>query len=245
MKLPPRIKKSKIRPIEVRGDIAVIPLTRGYEAVIDVDDLPLVEGRNWGATAERDRIYAKTTVTVSVGRQRIISLHRLIANVDDPLIEVDHRDGDGLNNRRANLRVCDRSRNSWNRGLESTSTTGFKGVSYVKSDNRYEAKIRFHVRRLYLGRFATAEQAAAAYDIAAELAFGDFAKLNFPPCISNAHSIYPKSPFQQRPIKIADPWKVFRGTPLGTAILTILCHKQYLATGTVPDGCKIVEMEIS
>lgn len=204
--LPPRLKRSKTRPLIILEDRILVPLTRGHIATVDLADLPVVAGRAWGSVVGKDGcVYAKTTVTTGLGERRIVLLHRVLCGVDDPAVEVDHRNGDGLENRRFNLRVCSRQQNSWNRGLESTNTTGFKGVSYRPEYSKYEAKIRFHVRRYYLGMFDTAEEAAMAYDAAAEAAFGDYARLNFPPRHTNARSLRSERPAEPDiAIKITD-----------------------------------------
>lgn len=92
---------------------------------------------------------------------------------------VDHRDGDKLNNRRENLRRCSLVQNAWNQRLRRTNRSGFKGVDrYV--DGRWRARIRAHGVTTFLGYFQTADEAARAYDDAARMQHGEFARLNFP-----------------------------------------------------------------
>jgi hypothetical protein len=102
-------------------------------------------------------------------------MHRLIMAAPDG-IGVDHINGDGLDNRRANLRLASQRDNSANMAVRASSATGFKGVSWKRRNRKWQAQIG----RTYLGIFASAEEAARAYDHAAREAWGEFAHLNFP-----------------------------------------------------------------
>lgn len=87
---------------------------------------------------------------------------------------VDHKNGNKLDNRRANLRFATQRQNTWNRAPKRHTRTGLKGVK-VKRD-RFEAVIQ----KTYIGTFATAHDAARAYDAAALQRYGEFARTNFP-----------------------------------------------------------------
>ena len=103
-------------------------------------------------------------------------MHRLLMGVTDPKILVDHRDGNGLNNRRSNIRLASPMNNQQNRQY-SWSSSGMKGVQLLKS-GAYMAGIRFHKKQIYLGYFKTLEDAARAYNAKAAELFGEFAYLN-------------------------------------------------------------------
>lgn len=95
-----------------------------------------------------------------------------------PTEKVDHEDGNGLNNRRSNLRLATTTQNNRNRGLQAHNTSGFKGVNWDERLQKYRAKITVNRKCIHLGMFDTAQEAADAYDGAACLCHGRFAKLN-------------------------------------------------------------------
>ena len=98
-------------------------------------------------------------------------MHRVINNTPEGF-ETDHRDGDGLNNRRANLRTATRAQNEWNTGMRKTNSSGFKGVHFHKPSGKWRACIRHNGTFRRLGQFRTAEDAAARYYAAAMLLRG-------------------------------------------------------------------------
>lgn len=106
-------------------------------------------------------------------------MHRFILSIlDNKELQTDHKDGDGLNNQKYNLRVCNSFQNQANRKLQKNNRTGFKGL--LKKCNRWRALITTNRKRIYLGSFKTKQDAAKAYDKAAQKYFGEFARLNFP-----------------------------------------------------------------
>lgn len=115
-----------------------------------------------------------------------ISLHRVVYNRMYPNSFpelVDHKDRNRLNCVRSNLRSCDYTQSRANSGISSTNTTGYKGVCFCKRRNKHVANITYYGRRIYLGVFDTADQAALAYNNAALRLFKDFASLNMIPGI--------------------------------------------------------------
>lgn len=160
-----------VRPIRIAGATAYVELTKGYTATIDAADIPLIAGRNWYAQVTPTSVYAARSEIVD-GIQRCVLMHRVIAGAGEP--EVDHRDLNGLNNRRKNLRVATRSQNLANRGANMNSTLGIKGVRRMRG--KFIAEIETGGRSYYLGSYGTAELAAAAYAGAARVLFGEFAR---------------------------------------------------------------------
>lgn len=153
---------------------STIPLTQGLVALVDEEDYDIVRVHKWLAHRDGRTFYAERAVAREGGRQRTVRLHTFLTGW--PL--VDHRNGDGLDNRRANLRPATKSQNSANRPIGRNNSSGFKGVD--RNKGQWRAQIRVSGTKFHLGYFDSAEAAAGAYDLAAVEAFGEFATLNFP-----------------------------------------------------------------
>lgn len=155
-----------------------IPLTQGKVARVSDHRFDYLNQWKWQAHKGTHGCYATRKPTGARGPT--ILMHREIMQAPDGL-EVDHWDGDGLNNVDEKLRVCTTSQNGANRKVNSNNTSGFKGVSASGNTykNPYKAEIKVFGRKIYLGSFETAEDAAHAYDEAAKKFFGPFAKTNF------------------------------------------------------------------
>jgi len=145
-----------------------IPLIGGGFALIDDEDLPKIGGVNWRRYEHRPGLfYARGTF-----ERRTRLMHQLLVDYRG----VDHINGDGLDNRRANLRPYVHGQNQQNMKSTKGGSSRFKGVSWRK--NRWDAYITVGGRKVHLGRFLTEEEAAHAYNTAAEEHFGDFARAN-------------------------------------------------------------------
>jgi hypothetical protein len=151
-----------------------IDLGKGLIAVIDDADAEMVAGYDWYAFKSRDKFYA----VAGAGRNRIF-LHKHIMGAG-PGEQIDHTDNQSLNCRRLNLRPATHQQNAWNmKPLKREGrATPYKGVSLDRTHGRYKAQIMHDGRRISLGYFNTAEDAARAYNEAAERLRGDFAYLN-------------------------------------------------------------------
>ena len=153
-----------------------IELTQGRVALIDQEDLELVSRYRWRlSTPNKWRQYAQAHIRRPDGRQAEVRMHRLILGLTDPSVHVDHINGDGLDNRRANLRHCSPSENHRNRGRQVNNTSGLKGVYWQKDRGKWKAQIQVNRKNHYLGRFTTAEEAHLAYCRAADELHGAFA----------------------------------------------------------------------
>lgn len=159
--------------------VVEIPLTRGKVALVDDEDAPTVLALRWFAlpTNHPDVWYAGRNERRPDGKMRLVYLHTFLLHSGDGLT-VDHRNGDGLDNQRQNLRECRHGQNMRNRRRHRNNTSGFKGV--VRQGRGWGAKIMCERRDYWLGSFGTAEEAARAYDEAARRLHGEFARTNFP-----------------------------------------------------------------
>ena len=168
-----------------RAHGVAIRLTKGKITFVDAIDAPHVRQFKWSATlTKRGKWYAKRKVMVN-GRGTSQMLHRFLMAAP-PVMDVDHKDGDGLNNRRStNLRLATRSQNT--AAMLKTKVgkkSRFRGVG--REGTAWRATITVRNERVRLGRFSREEDAAHAYDEAALLHFGEFARLNFPPPLPGA-----------------------------------------------------------
>jgi len=169
-----------IRPIRIDGGIAYVPLTQGYEAIIDVSDFHLVDGFSWYSQIKRRSdgsiraVYAVRTCRAG-GKMRAIMMHRVIAGTPEGL-ETDHQDGNSLNNRRLNLRYASTAQNQRNRKLQINNTSGAKGVSWDPHRRKWRAMIAVDGRDRILGRFRTIEEAASTYAAASKKLHGEFGR---------------------------------------------------------------------
>ncbi len=157
-----------------------IPLSRGYVAVVDDEDYEWLSERKWFATQDRKNVstYAYRT-EMRNGRTRYISMHRVILDAPKGMT-VDHIDGNGLNNTRANLRLATVAQNTRNMKIKSGYSSRFKGVHWATRPKRWRATIHVGDKIFSLGEYRDEERAALAYDEAARHHFGEFARLNFP-----------------------------------------------------------------
>ena len=166
--------KKAIRPIRIEGNIAYVPLTQGYEAVIDAADVPLVDGVNWCAAVDNKNVYAVRSVR-NQGKQRQVRMHRVISSAPDDL-DVDHRDGNGLNNRRETLRAATQSQNAQNQRISAANTSGVKGVYWNAVDRKWMARVAEGKKRHFVGLFDSLEDAAAAVAKKRTELHGEFAR---------------------------------------------------------------------
>lgn len=144
---------------------------------VDWEDLERVRSVQWQSyqSSRSKKRYVRST-----SRRPSQELARFILGLRDRRLEADHIDGDPLNNRRSNLRVCTRRQNAYNQGIRSNNTSGFKGVSYSQSRKKWVARIRLpDGSRPELGGFDSPEAAGAAYKTAAERLHGSFARVSW------------------------------------------------------------------
>jgi hypothetical protein len=150
----------------------LIPLTKGRVTLVDAEDYDRLARHKWHAAESRGRWYA-----VRKGNGKTIRLHREVLNVP-PGMMCDHRNHDGLDNRKCNLRICTASQNGQNRRPLAGGTSRYKGVRLVRATGKWRARICHHGRTIHIGCYDYEADAAIAYDDMAIELFGEFAYLN-------------------------------------------------------------------
>jgi hypothetical protein len=157
------------------ASVCFVPLSSGSYAIVDAADYPYVSQFSW---YEHHTGYVLRTVRVG-GKKTTITLGVDLLKPPDGF-EVDHKDNNKLNNTRSNLRLATRAQNMMNIGKRrGTYSSRFKGVSLMReNNNRWRAYIQQNKKKLYLGIFATEEEAARAYNEAAMREYGEFAQCN-------------------------------------------------------------------
>ena len=173
-------------------EYCLIPLTQGQFAKISPHRFEEISKRTWHAywNPRKKYFYAKTNLRSSDGMKGVVFMHRLILGIEyRAKVVVDHINGDSLDNRDENLRVCIASENAKNRKNQCSNKSGFKGVS-KKSTNGctyWTSRISCDGRTIHLGLFPYTDagliEAARRYDEAAMQHHGTFANLNFFPHI--------------------------------------------------------------
>lgn len=144
-------------------------------AYIDKQDAHLLTKYRWWVAKNKHVFYVKTEIREN-GKKRSIGIHQFILGF--PSQPIDHKDGNGLNNRRKNLRACTPLQNTQNCRVQSNSTTGFKGVTFDKRDNKYHVRITVNKKQKSGGLYTDILRAAQKYNEMAIKYFGEFARLN-------------------------------------------------------------------
>jgi len=172
--------RPKVKPaIEIVGSTVIVPLTKGYQTVVDLDDLLLVETDKWFAKSDENGRQYASRIEIINDKRILFNLHRLILERKIGRVLTvgelpDHVDNDPLNNRRSNLRIATHSQNQHNAGVRIDNTSGYRGVSLHKQTGRWQASIQVNKRKIYLGLFETREEARDERLLAAQFYHGEF-----------------------------------------------------------------------
>lgn len=154
-----------------------IPLTHGKIAIVDAADYEYLNQWKWGATRPY-RVWYAVRYIGKKGRGGFpLRMHREILSVSSPAQTIDHVNGDGLDNRRCNLRLASTRQNCYNVGARKDNKSGQKGVTWHKASRKWRAQIAVPGKIKHLGTFAEKAEAIKAYQLAAREVHGEFAKL--------------------------------------------------------------------
>lgn len=166
-----------------QAEMKTISLTRGMEAAVDDCLFDELNQFKWHALKTGKSAYAARSGPRGGGQSRTyIYMHREVFRLlGEPVPkEIDHRDRNGLNNQRENLRPATPHQQRCNRGRQANNEHGFIGVSWHRKLGKWRARAQAHGKQQHLGVFETALEAALAYDAHIVKEFGEFANLNFP-----------------------------------------------------------------
>lgn len=154
-----------------------IPLTRGQVTIVDAADYDFLMQWKWFAKPNYKTWYARRSGLLPTGERKTFTLHRVLLDAPEHL-KVDHIDGNGLNNTRANLRLATHQQNLFNRGAGSNSRSGYKGVHWDYHTNKWIVRVKVSGETFVFGVFDDVIEAARAHDKAAKELHGEFAWLN-------------------------------------------------------------------
>lgn len=151
-----------------------IVLSQGMVALVDDDDYEWLNSMKWHAHRDGHTCYARHAYWEN-GACKTVKMHRVIMGAPQGK-EIDHMNGNGLDNRKSNLRICSTAENQHNGRKWQQTSSRYKGVSRWK--NKWRARLKSAGKEIYLGTFDTEEEAAKAYDEGALRVFGPFAYVN-------------------------------------------------------------------
>lgn len=154
-----------------------IKLSQNLYAIVDDEDFGMLNQFKWSACKQRNTHYATRAIKLADGKWTSIKMHRLIMRTSKG-IQIDHINGNGLDNQKKNLRFCSNAENARNRGAQTNSTTKYKGVFWDKYHKKWTARIQVNYKNVFLGYFKNITDAIFAYNQASVNYFGRFAKLN-------------------------------------------------------------------
>lgn len=156
-----------------------IELTRGLKAIVDDADFEFLSGYSWHAEKRGGIYYARGVISCVKRKCKLAYMHRLILCAKPGQL-VDHKDGNGLNNQRSNIRICTHGENCRNVSPVKNATSKYLGVDLAgrPKNRRWRAAICHDGKRKHIGHFDTETEAAEAYNIEAIRLHGEFARIN-------------------------------------------------------------------
>lgn len=169
--LPQSRKNRTINSYFEKEGIGYFKITKGMTCKIDPEDFDKVKNHSWCAVKGKKTFYAQSRIS----KNELCFIHNII--MDAKII--DHINGDGLDNRKSNLRKCTITQNNRNRGPSKRGTSSYKGVCWSTAKNKWRANIMINKKQTHLGYFETEKEAAKSYDEKAKEIYKEYAWLNF------------------------------------------------------------------
>lgn len=148
-----------------------------YYAMVDDEDYDFLMQWKWQVNKNKHTIYAVRFDSRKNGHKTFL-MHRVIMKINDSKKLIDHKDMNGLNNQKNNLRECTKSQNSFNTNGRDNTSSVYKGVQWSKVCKKWQSNITYNGEVIYLGLFIKEQDAAKEYNKAAKKYFGEFAKIN-------------------------------------------------------------------
>ena len=159
-----------------------IQLTQNKATMVDDADYEWLSKNGWYARNTRGLFYAQRTLRTADGKRHQVLMHREIWKHHHGSIpkgmEIDHINGNPLDNRLENLRLCTHAQNMANERKKAPHSSKYRGVNFNKYKGRWEAKIQSNSKPIHIGTFISETEAAKAYDTMAQELFGNLAQLN-------------------------------------------------------------------
>jgi hypothetical protein len=164
-----------MKEIKLSGRVAT---ENNLTAIVDDSDFELVSKFKWHAVKSRNTFYAKTNMKRKNHIQKKVYLHRMILGLTDSQFKTDHKNGNGLDCQRLNIRLCTTQENAFNMQKVPGKSSKYKGVTFDKSRNKFLASICLNGKLIKLGIFTSEIEAAKVYNNKAVELFGDFCRKN-------------------------------------------------------------------
>lgn len=171
--------RRKSNTYELFDTYGICHMSYGKSFLFDIEDFPHVQEHYWVATTSgyaAHFYYERNENNKRV--RRLLFFHRLIMG-EPKGMDVDHINGDTLNNRKSNLRVCTSHNNDCNRAAPKNNTSGHIGVSYSKHHKGWRAYITIYGKQIQLGVFDDIKEAVEARRLAEKQYFGEFSRMNY------------------------------------------------------------------
>lgn len=159
--------RARTNKYEICGDKLLITTAKGDKIVADAADYEVLSKFSW--------CISKTGYPVANINGKTVKLHRYLLGVKDVSVIIDHINGDPLDNRRQNLRVCTNSENTRNCKVAKNNTSGYTGIRKIAKSGRYNVRITFNRQEIHIGNFENIEDAIEARIAAEKKYFGSFA----------------------------------------------------------------------